>query len=252
LQYTGFVAMNPDRHATSHYDYFKDLIKGDDASAEAHRKFYDEYNAVLDMDADYYLETIATVFQDFKLVNGTWDVKGVDGKVERVRPQDIKGTALMTVEGELDDISGSGQTRAAQDMCTGVAANDRLHLEVPGAGHYGIFSGSRWRNVVYPQVVKFILSHTKTDVKTASATPKAAASAAVKPVQAKTVTAKPAVKAPVKVAAKPAAPKAVAKPAAKAPVKAAASSKAKVLAKPAAKASTPAVKTSWVEPKKKA
>jgi hypothetical protein len=74
LQYTGFVAMNPDRHATSHYDYFKDLIKGDDASAEHHRKFYDEYNAVLDMDADYYLETIATVFQDFKLVNGTWDV----------------------------------------------------------------------------------------------------------------------------------------------------------------------------------
>jgi len=71
LQYTGFVAMNPDRHATSHYDYFKDLIKGDDASTEAHRKFYDEYNAVLDMDADYYLETIQTVFQDFKLVNGT-------------------------------------------------------------------------------------------------------------------------------------------------------------------------------------
>jgi poly(3-hydroxybutyrate) depolymerase len=75
LQYTGFVAMNPDRHATSHYDYFKDLIKGDDASAEAHRKFYDEYNAVLDMDADYYLETIKTVFQDFSLVNGTWDVR---------------------------------------------------------------------------------------------------------------------------------------------------------------------------------
>jgi hypothetical protein len=75
LQHTGFVAMNPDRHASSHYDYFKDLLKGDDASAEAHRKFYDEYNAVLDMDADYYLETIKTVFQEFKLVNGTWDVK---------------------------------------------------------------------------------------------------------------------------------------------------------------------------------
>jgi poly(3-hydroxybutyrate) depolymerase len=159
LQYTGFVAMNPDRHATSHYDYFKDLIKGDDASAEAHRKFYDEYNAVLDMDADYYLETIQTVFQDFKLVNGTWDVKGVDGRIERVRPQDIKGTALMTVEGELDDISGSGQTRAAQDLCSGVPASERMHLEVEGAGHYGIFSGRRWREIVYPQVVKFIKNH---------------------------------------------------------------------------------------------
>ena len=86
LQHTGFVAMNPDRHATSHYDYFKDLMKGDEASAEAHRKFYDEYNAVLDMDADYYLETINTVFQEFKLVYGTWDIKGVDGRIERVKP----------------------------------------------------------------------------------------------------------------------------------------------------------------------
>nr|WP_315168285.1 polyhydroxyalkanoate depolymerase [uncultured Limnohabitans sp.] len=247
LQYTGFVAMNPDRHATSHYDYFKDLIKGDDASAEAHRKFYDEYNAVLDMDADYYLETIATVFQDFKLVNGTWDVKGVDGKVERVRPQDIKGTALMTVEGELDDISGSGQTRAAQDMCTGVAASDRLHLEVPGAGHYGIFSGSRWRSIVYPQVVNFIKGHA---APAAKAVVKAAPVQAT-PVKAATVKTAPVVQAKVE-AAKPSVPKAAAKPAAKAPVKAAASSKAKVVAKPAAKASTPAVKTSWVEPKKKA
>jgi poly(3-hydroxybutyrate) depolymerase len=80
LQHTGFVAMNPDRHATSHYDYFKDLIKGDDASTEAHRKFYDEYNAVLDMDADYYLETIKTVFQDYSLVHGTWNVKNLKAK----------------------------------------------------------------------------------------------------------------------------------------------------------------------------
>ena len=244
LQYTGFVAMNPDRHATSHYDYFKDLIKGDDASAEAHRKFYDEYNAVLDMDADYYLETIQTVFQDFKLVNGTWDVKGVDGKVERVRPQDIQGTALMTVEGELDDISGSGQTRAAQDMCTGVADSDRLHLEVPGAGHYGIFSGSRWRTIVYPQVVKFIKSH---------AVPVSAkATAPVNSVKPVPVKAAAPTKAKVALAKPAAAPKAVAKPAAKAPVKAAASAKAKVAVKPTAKASAPAVKTNWVEPKKKA
>ena len=156
LQHTGFVAMNPDRHASSHYDYFKNLIKGDDASAEAHRKFYDEYNAVLDMDADYYLETIKTVFQDYSLVNGTWDVRSPDGAVERVRPQDITQTALLTIEGELDDISGSGQTEAAQDLCTGIAADRRNHLEVKGAGHYGIFSGRRWRELVYPQVRDFI------------------------------------------------------------------------------------------------
>jgi len=159
LQHTGFVAMNPDRHASSHYDYFKDLIKGDGASAEAHRKFYDEYNAVLDMDADYYLETIKTVFQEFRLVNGTWDVRGEDGQIERVRPQDIKATALLTVEGELDDISGSGQTRAAQDLCTSIPKASRQHLEVEGAGHYGIFSGRRWRDVVYPQVKAFIAAH---------------------------------------------------------------------------------------------
>ena len=159
LQHTGFVAMNPDRHANSHYDYFKDLIKGDGASTEAHRKFYDEYNAVLDMDADYYLETIKTVFQDFKLVNGTWDVMSPEGKLERVKPGDITTTAVMTVEGELDDISGSGQTRAALDMCSGVATKQKTHLEAKGAGHYGIFSGRRWRDVVYPAVTDFILAH---------------------------------------------------------------------------------------------
>ena len=159
LQYTGFVAMNPDRHATSHYDYFKDLIKGDDASAEAHRKFYDEYNAVLDMDADYYLETIKTVFQDYNLVHGTWDVRSPTGKIERVRPQDITTTALFTVEGELDDISGSGQTEAAHNLCTGIERKEQHHLEAKGAGHYGIFSGRRWREIVYPKVREFILKH---------------------------------------------------------------------------------------------
>ena len=228
LQHTGFVAMNPDRHASSHYDYFKDLIKGDGASAEAHRKFYDEYNAVLDMDADYYLETINTVFQEFKLVNGTWDVKGVDGQIERVRPQDIKATALMTVEGELDDISGSGQTRAAQDMCSGIPQSDRHHLEVEGAGHYGIFSGRRWRDVVYPQVVAFIQSHAKPQ--TAKVTAKTIA-----PVKATS-------------AKKTAAPKAAA-PKAKAKTKTAPARKNS--SKADAKASTvsvkPAVKTKWVK-----
>ncbi len=183
MQHTGFVAMNPDHHAKSHYDYFKDLIKGDDASTEAHRKFYDEYNAVLDMDADYYLETIRVVFQDFSLVNGTWDVKSPSGKVERVRPDDIKTTALLSVEGELDDISGSGQTRAVHDICGGVPKSQQRHFEAQGAGHYGIFSGRRWREHVYPVVKAFILDHnTQVEApgKTAVAVAKPAAKAVAK------------------------------------------------------------------------
>ena len=159
LQHTGFVAMNPDHHAKSHYDYFKDLIKGDDASTEAHRKFYDEYNAVLDMDADYYLETIRVVFQDFSLVNGTWDVRNAKGDIERVRPEMIHDTALLSVEGELDDISGAGQTHSVHDICTGVPAAQKHRFEAVGAGHYGIFSGRRWREHVYPVIKAFIYDH---------------------------------------------------------------------------------------------
>lgn len=154
LQHTGFVAMNPDRHVTSHYDYFLDLVRGDNDDAEAHRRFYDEYNAVLDMAAEYYLDTIKVVFQDFALVNGTWKVGG-----KPVRPEDITDTALLTVEGELDDISGVGQTEAAQHMCTGIPATDRRHYIAEGAGHYGIFSGRRWREHVYPVVRDFIRQH---------------------------------------------------------------------------------------------
>jgi poly(3-hydroxybutyrate) depolymerase len=151
LQHTGIVAMNPDRHMTSHYDYFLDLIRGDDDNAESHRQFYDEYNAVLDMPAEYYLDTIKTVFQDFALVNNAWVVNG-----ELVRPQDITATALLTVEGELDDISGAGQTEAAHGLCTGIPKPRSLHYLAEGAGHYGIFSGRRWREKVYPQVRNFI------------------------------------------------------------------------------------------------
>jgi len=198
LQHTGFVAMNPDRHATSHYDYFQNLIKGDDASTEAHRKFYDEYNAVLDMDADYYLETIKTVFQEFKLVNGTWEVMSVEGKLEPVKPGDITTTGVMTVEGELDDIAGPGQTRAALDLCSGVPESKKLHLDAIGAGHYGIFSGRRWREIVYPAVKAFILEQN------ASLTPEAAAPVLAAPnVSAETAdTAVAVVESPVKKAAK--------------------------------------------------
>ncbi len=189
LQHTGFVAMNPDRHASSHYDYFKNLLKGDDASTEAHTKFYDEYNAVLDMDADYYLDTIKTVFQEFKLVHGTWDVKSIDGELERVRPQDITTTAHFTVEGELDDISGAGQTEAAHGLCTGIPKSRQKHLEVKGAGHYGIFSGRRWRDIVYPQVKAFILENNK-PVALASQG-KAAPKKTAKPASARSPAAKP-------------------------------------------------------------
>jgi poly(3-hydroxybutyrate) depolymerase len=188
------------------------------------------------MDADYYLETIATVFQDFKLVNGTWDVKGVDGKVERVRPQDIKGTALMTVEGELDDISGSGQTRAAQDLCSGVPASERQHLEVPGAGHYGIFSGRRWCDIVYPELVKFILNHApKTTAKTATAAQPQATEAPKAVVQAS------APSAPAKASTSQAAPVSAVKPSAQEVVKPAAKTASVATAKPVvAKPVTPA------------
>jgi poly(3-hydroxybutyrate) depolymerase len=199
LQHTGFVAMNPDRHMTSHYDYFLDLIRGDDDSAEGHRQFYDEYNAVLDMPAEYYLDTIKTVFQDFALVHGTWVVSG-----EPVRPQDISSTALLTIEGELDDISGAGQTKAAHDLCAGIPKARQFHYDAEGAGHYGIFSGRRWREKVYPEVRSFIA---RFDVANAKAQPAAlpAPKAVVKKTAAKP-TAKPAVKraakAPVKKSAK--------------------------------------------------
>jgi poly(3-hydroxybutyrate) depolymerase len=151
LQHTGFVAMNPDRHATAHYDFFLDLVRGDDDSTEAHRKFYDEYNAVLDLPAQFYLDTIEKVFQQFLLPRGLWDVAG-----ERVDPAAIKRSALLTIEGELDDISGLGQTQAAHDLCSSIPAKRREHKVIEGAGHYGIFSGRRWRETVYPQVRDFI------------------------------------------------------------------------------------------------
>jgi len=154
LQHAGFIAMNPGRHAQSHREFYMHLVRGDDEPAESHRKFYDEYNAVLDMPAEYYLDTIKTVFQEFRLPQGTWEVDGVF-----VRPQDIKNVALLTVEGELDDISGAGQTQAAHDLCSGIPANMQEDFVVPGAGHYGIFSGRRWREMVCPRIAAFIKKH---------------------------------------------------------------------------------------------
>ena len=151
LQHLGFVAMNPDRHVDAHWDYFNHLMAGDDESAEKHRDFYDEYNAVLDLPAEYYLETVRTVFQEFALPKGRMFVRG-----ELVRPQTIREAALLTIEGELDDISGNGQTEAAHALCLNIPRSRREHFVAPGVGHYGIFSGRRWREIVFPRVRAFI------------------------------------------------------------------------------------------------
>jgi poly(3-hydroxybutyrate) depolymerase len=151
LQHAGFIAMNPGRHAQSHREFYQHLVRGDDSSAESHRQFYDEYNAVLDMPAEYYLDTIKTVFQEHSLPKGTWKVGG-----QLVRPQDIKSVALFTVEGELDDISGAGQTQAAHELCSGIPAEMHYDFVAPQCGHYGIFSGRRWRELVAPRIAEFI------------------------------------------------------------------------------------------------
>lgn len=151
LQHAGFMAMNPDRHLRSHYDFYLDLLKDSEDDAESHRRFYDEYNAVLDMSAKFYLDTIKVVFQEYQLPRGKWKI---DGKL--VDPSAIGDVALLTVEGELDDISGLGQTRAAHDLCSNIPAGKRLHYTAPGAGHYGIFAGRRWRETICPKIGEFI------------------------------------------------------------------------------------------------
>jgi poly(3-hydroxybutyrate) depolymerase len=154
LQHAGFVAMNPDRHLKSHYDFYLHLLRGDDSDAEAHRRFYDEYNAVLDMPARFYLDTIRTVFQEFRLPRGIWEIDGV-----LVEPAAIRKTALMTIEGELDDISGLGQTHAAHTLCANLSPSQREVFTAPDCGHYGIFSGRRWRQQICPKISTFIRKH---------------------------------------------------------------------------------------------
>ena len=156
LQHLGFVAMNPDRHMDAHWDYYNQLVANDGDSADAHRRFYDEYNAVLDMPAEYYLDTIRRVFQEFQLPQGRMFVRE-----QWVRPEKITKTALFTIEGEHDDISGNGQTEAAHGLCTGVPASKREHFLVPDVGHYGIFSGRRYREIIYPRMRAFMDKHSK-------------------------------------------------------------------------------------------
>jgi poly(3-hydroxybutyrate) depolymerase len=151
LQLGGFMSMNPGRHVASHLEFFNHLVEGDGESAAGHRRFYDEYLSVMDLSADFYLDTIRHIFQDHSLPEGTFTHRD-----ELVEPRAIKKTALMTIEGELDDISGLGQTKAAHDLCTAIPAARRKHIEQAGVGHYGIFNGRKWRQSIYPAWADFI------------------------------------------------------------------------------------------------
>ncbi len=158
IQLTAFVMMNPNRHLDAYRNYWIDQLKGGDAG-RIHESFYNEYNAVLDMDAAYYLDTVRTVFQEFSLACGTWDVAG-----ERVRPATITTTALYTIEGALDDISGLGQTAAAHTLCAGIPEARKRHLVAADCGHYGLFAGHRWREAIYPTVREFVRTHAAAEV----------------------------------------------------------------------------------------
>ena len=150
LQLSGFMAMNIDRHVDAHLEMFNHLVKGDGESGEKQREFYDEYLAVMDLTAEYYLQTIDTVFVEHRLPKGTMMHRG-----ERVDLSAIRRTALMTVEGENDDISGIGQTQAAQDLCSNLADERKRHHLQKDVGHYGVFNGSRFRRDIVPSIVEF-------------------------------------------------------------------------------------------------
>ena len=151
LQLTGFMQMNLERHVTAHSDLFRHLVKGDGDSAEKHREFYDEYLAVMDLTAEFYLQTVDTVFVRHALPNGQMTHRG-----RLVRTEAIRRTALLTVEGERDDISGVGQTKAAHALCTNLPYDMKAHYLQPTVGHYGVFNGSRFRNEIVPRIADFI------------------------------------------------------------------------------------------------
>lgn len=151
IQLSGFMQLNLDRHIDAHKDLFKHLVEGDGESAAAHRKFYDEYLSVCDLPAEFYLDCIDQVFQRHLLPKGEFVYEG-----KKVKPSDITETALLTLEGELDDISGVGQTKAAQTLCSSLPASKRHHHMQPGVGHYGIFNGRKFREHVVPIIVDFI------------------------------------------------------------------------------------------------
>ena len=160
LQLAGFMSMNLGNHMQSHYHMFKHLVDGDGESADASKAFYDEYRAVCDLNAAYYLQTVETVFQTHALPNGTFEHRG-----KLVDLTKIRDTALLAVEGERDDISGIGQTKAALKLTTGLAASRKQYYLAPEVGHYGIFNGTRWRDQIAPMVEDWIAQFDRAQLK---------------------------------------------------------------------------------------
>ncbi len=156
MQLTGFMTMNLDRHLDAHKELFWHMVEGDGDSAEKHEEFYDEYLSVMDLTAEFYLQTVEKVFIEHALPNGTFTHRD-----QLIDPGVIKKTALFTVEGEKDDISGVGQTEAAQDLCSSIPAKKKMHYLQPGVGHYGVFNGRRFRAEIAPRIADFTSSHGK-------------------------------------------------------------------------------------------
>jgi poly(3-hydroxybutyrate) depolymerase len=163
LQLAGFMSMNLGNHMISHYEMFKHLTAGDEASADATKAFYKEYRSVCDMTAEFYLQTVEEVFQKHSLPNGTFTHRG-----QLVDVGAIRDTSMLAVEGERDDISGIGQTKAALDLATGLAKGKKRYFLAEGAGHYGIFNGSRWRETIAPVVEEFIARHGRDKLRAAA------------------------------------------------------------------------------------
>ena len=154
VQLTAFMSMNLDRHRKAYADQFDNLVRGDAESAEAHRRFYDEYLAVMDLPAEFYLETVSKVFQQHLLPRGALRVGG-----RLVRPERIRDTALLAVEGERDDICAVGQTAAALDLCSGLKPSMKRHHVQEKVGHYGVFNGRRWATEIYPVVREVVAAN---------------------------------------------------------------------------------------------
>ncbi len=151
MQLTGFMTMNLERHMNAHVDLYNNLIKGDCDSVKQHQEFYEEYLAVMDLTAEFYLQTVETVFQRHALPDGVMMHRG-----ERVDCSAIRNTSIITIEGERDDICGLGQTEAAHALCMNVPAEDHFHYVQPGVGHYGVFNGTRWRTEIQPRLRQMI------------------------------------------------------------------------------------------------
>ena len=153
VQLAAFMSMNIERHVKAHRELYDNLVAGELAKAAATKAFYDEYFAVLDLTAEFYLETVRIVFQEYALAAGTLKFRG-----DTVEPRAIRRTALFTVEGEKDDICAVGQTSAAQELCASIRPYRKRHHMQPGVGHYGVFSGRKWETQIYPLLKNVILA----------------------------------------------------------------------------------------------